>query len=110
MDASPQHAADAAVTIVLEGRQDAVNAPALRFRLTDHIEAGQVDIVVDMAAADFVDSAALAALVQGMKRCRERGGDLSLVLPIDESAARVFRLTKFDQVFRVLPAGEARVA
>ena len=48
---------------------------------------------------DFLDSAALAALVQALKRTRERGGSFVLVRPRDPAAMRVFELTKLDRVF-----------
>ncbi len=86
-------------TIVLRGRLDALNAMDLRKQIDDLIEAGTVRIVVDIGAADFVDSAGLAALAKGMKECRKQGGDLRVVTPRNENAARVFALTRFDQVF-----------
>ena len=63
------------------------------------IDDGIVRIVVDLASAEFVDSAGLAALAKGMKDCRSHGGDLRIVSPLHEDAMRVFALTRFDQVF-----------
>ena len=87
------------VVIGLTGRLDVVEAGSVRTILTDHIEADRHRLIVDLSAIEFVDSAGLAALVQGMKRCRQGGGDLRLVTPTDHATSRVFELTKFDRVF-----------
>ncbi len=88
------------VRLVVDGRLDAETAPALRDAITAHIEHGVVNLVVDMTSISFVDSAGLAALVSGMKRSRQAGGDLQLVRPTSTTAFRVFELTQFDQIFR----------
>ena len=86
-------------TIQVNGRLDAVRAVDLRTEIATAVERGIVRIVVDLADAEFVDSAGLAALAKGMKDCRSLGGDLRIVSPSNEDATRVFALTRFDQVF-----------
>lgn len=85
--------------LIVDGRLDAVTAPDLRHAIAEHLDRGLVDLVVDLAAVTFIDSAGLAALVSGMKRSRQGGGDLRLVRPIAANAFRVFELTRFDRVF-----------
>lgn len=84
----------------VEGRLDAAAAPDLRASIAQEIEEGAVELIVDLDAVDYIDSAALAALVNGMKQARERGGNLQLVRPRSAHAFRVFELTRFDRVFR----------
>lgn len=86
-------------TIAIAGRLDAVRAVELRSEIDDAISDGIVRLVVDLSEANFVDSAGLAALAKGMKDCRQRNGDLRVVSATHEDAARVFSLTRFDQVF-----------
>ena len=86
-------------TVTVEERLDALRAGALREELADVISAGVTRIIVDLSAATFVDSAGLAALAKGMKDCRLAGGDLRIVASQQADAARVFSLTRFDQVF-----------
>lgn len=86
-------------TIQVDGRLDAVRAVDLRTEIATAVDDGITRIVVDLADAEFVDSAGLAALAKGMKDCRSRGGDLRIVSPRHEDASRVFTLTRFDQVF-----------
>ncbi|TFD30669.1 STAS domain-containing protein [Cryobacterium cryoconiti] len=89
--------------VALTGRLDAVAAPELRLRLTEADVAGCANVVFDLSAVTFVDSAGLAVLVWLRRRCRAEGGDVVLVSPDLVDAMRVFRLTQFDQVFRMLP-------
>lgn len=98
-DGGPSSADEHAARVVLSGRVDAVVAPELRARLTTAVDEGATSLEVDLAAVEFLDSAALAALVQALKRTRERGGSFVLVRPHDPAAMRVFELTKLDRVF-----------
>lgn len=86
-------------TIAVAGRLDALRAAELRTEIDQAIEGDIVRIIVDLSEADFVDSAGLAALAKGMKDCRQKNGDLRIVAAAHPDAARVFSLTRFDQVF-----------
>jgi len=86
-------------TVKVHGRLDALEAPALRQEISDQIASGEIRLVIDLSEIEFVDSAGLAALVKGLKDTRSAGGDLRLVRPAAEDAMRVFRLTRFDEVF-----------
>ena len=97
-------------TIDVTGRLDAVRAVELRTQIATAILDGTVRIIVDLSAAEFVDSAGLAALAKGMKDCRGAGGDLRVVAAKTPDAARVFQLTRFDQVFRMADTAEDLVA
>lgn len=97
-------------TIRVEERLDALRAVELRTELSEAINAGVSRIIVDLATATFVDSAGLAALAKGMKDCRTLGGDLRVVSAVHPDAARVFSLTRFDQVFTMGPSAEALIS
>lgn len=85
--------------ITFSGRLDALVAPDMRQSIREAIAAGHRSLVLDLSDADFIDSAALAAFVEGMKNVQRRDGDLRLVQPRSNDAMRVFRLTKFDEIF-----------
>ena len=89
-------------TIVLLGRLDAVEAPALREQFAEIFRAGAITVVVDLVGVSFIDSAGLAALVRARRDAQSAGGDLVLIRPADEAALRVFRLTQFDEVFQMV--------
>ena len=95
--------------ITPSGRLDAFNIADLRDAVTDYLDQGICQLVIDLSQTTFFDSAAMAVLVSGLKRSRQLGGDLKLVSPQVEEAQRIFHLTRFDRVFdMVATAAEAR--
>lgn len=94
-------------TVLVAGRLDAVSAPDLRAEVDRLAEAGYVTLIIDLSDVRFLDSAGLAALVRARRECRAQGGDVVLISPRTDAALRVFRLTQFDQIFRLVPAREA---
>jgi anti-anti-sigma regulatory factor len=54
----------------------------------------------------MLDSAGLAVLVSALKRSRLKNGNVRLVWPKAEDAARILKLTKFDQVFALIKLSE----
>lgn len=82
-----------------EGRLDAFSAPELRALMDAQLEAGTENVVFDLSATTFLDSAGMAVLVSVLKRTRQGGGDTRLVWPAEEAARRILRLTRFDRVF-----------
>ena len=94
------------VTLKLDGRLDALKEPSLRSAIDEQLSAGPTALVIDLADVEFVDSAGLAALVKGMKDARRDGGDLRLVSPVSADAMRVFKLTRFDQVFSMFDTAD----
>lgn len=95
------HDGAGAALVVVVGRLDAVEAPELDRVLDALVGDGDVRLQVDLTDVTFLDSAGLAVLVRARRRARGAGGDVELVRPRSEEAMRVFRLTQFDQVFRM---------
>lgn len=87
------------VTIRLSGRVDAFVAQPARAALDAEVERGIRHFLCDLSDVEFLDSAGMAVLVSLLKRARQAGGDVKLVLPRAEAALRILRLTKFDRVF-----------
>lgn len=85
--------------IELEGRFDAHEAAPFR-ELVDGVLENSANLSVVLTAVDFVDSTALAELVRAMKRCREAGGDLTLVRPSDPVRV-ILELTRLDAAFTI---------
>ena len=61
---------------------------------------GSAVVVVDLRRVSFLDSTILGTLVGGLRRMRERGGELKLVYPLPP-ANRIFALTGLDALFPV---------
>jgi len=84
------------------GRLTATGAPLLRAAVSDLIDAGQANVVIDMAALEFVDSSGLGALVGALKSARVAGGDLRIAA-VPEAVQTVLHLTNLDRVLRDYP-------
>lgn len=83
------------------GELDLHTAPQLRESLMAAIDEGRLQVLVNLADVAFMDSTALGVLVAGLKRAREAGGDLALVVP-DGPPRKVLTLTGLDRAFTIL--------
>jgi len=104
------------ITILeISGRFDAYSAPNVADWLKRTTSSplggkeGGARIVVNLTGVNFIDSTGLATLVQGMKRCRERGGDLFLS-NLQKPASIIFELTRLDKAFHIFADQDAAVA
>lgn len=82
------------------GEIDVATAPPLRDRLQALTAAGRSTVVVDLLGVSFLDSTALGVLVGALKRCRESGGDLPLVIT-EPRILKVFEITGLTDVFSI---------
>lgn len=89
----------------LSGRFDAYVTPPIDEWLERAAAADPAHVVVNLAGVTFVDSTALATLVQAMRRCRQQHGDLRLC-GLQPPVRIIFDLTRLDRAFKVYP-GEA---
>ena len=95
--------------IAVSGEIDVATAPQLRECLHRVIAQGESTIVLDLLGVTFLDSTALGVLVGALKRCRELGGDLHIVVA-DPRILKIFEITGLTNVFTIaesLPAAGA---
>ena len=96
--------------ITVVGEIDVATAPQLREALHRVIAEGQSTVVLDLLAVTFLDSTALGVLVGGLKRCRELGGELHIVVA-DARIRKIFEITGLNKVFPLADcAGRSRCA
>lgn len=96
----------------VHGELDMATSPQLRDGLQQLVDAGDRQVVVDLAGVGFMDSSALGALVLIFKAMREVGGRLSLAA-VQPTVRSVLTVTSVDQVIHVydsVPAAEADVS
>lgn len=91
----------------LSGRFDAYEEPAVRQWLDQSSRPAQV--VVNLNGVNFIDSTALSTLVQSMKHCREKNGDLHLC-NLQQPVRVIFELTRLDRAFEIFPSESEAVA
>ena len=96
------------ITIVdLYGRFDAQETAKVRQALSKAAaKTKPAYVAVNLEEVKFIDSSGLAALVQGMKRCRKNGGDLYLY-NLKKNVRIIFELTRLDKAFSIFPDEDA---
>jgi anti-anti-sigma factor len=77
-----------ATVLTPEGELDIATAPRLREQLTEAIEAGADRLVIDLRGVTFMDSVALAVLLQAHRKIEE--GRMAIVLAPDSYARLIF--------------------
>lgn len=82
------------------GEVDVYTAPMLRDQIRELAAKGAVHLIADLSRVDFLDSTGLGALVGGLKRLREVGGSLALVV----STPRIGRIFQITGLTKALPA------
>jgi anti-sigma B factor antagonist len=88
--------------VSVDGELDLHTAPELEQAFATILARGGRTVVVDLVGVDFLDSAALAALLRALPRFRARGGRLVLVTE-DRRILRTFEITGLDRTFDIEP-------
>ncbi len=97
---------DGGLVITLAGELDAYHAPALRETFGELLDDTRPEtVVLDLTAVTFLDSTALGAIVGALKRVRQAGGELRVVLP-ETPARRIFEVTSLDRALDVRDSRE----
>lgn len=81
------------------GRLNMVAAPSLRAAVDQAVADGHRQIVVDLEETSFIDSSGLGALVAGLKKTRQHGGDLRIARA-QKQIRTVLSLTNLDRILR----------
>jgi anti-sigma B factor antagonist len=85
------------------GEVDVYTAPLLREQMRELPAKGAVHLIADLSRVDFLDSTGLGALVGGLKRLREAGGSLALVISTPR-ILRIFQITGLTKALAVQPS------
>jgi anti-sigma B factor antagonist len=89
------------------GELDAFTVSQFRQALADM--ASSKRLVIDMSGIPFVDSAGLGALIGGIRRTRELGGDVAVACN-RPTLIRLLRTTGFDRIVTVVETVEEAAA
>jgi anti-sigma B factor antagonist len=87
------------------GEVDVYTAPMLREQIRELAAKGAVHLIADLGRVDFLDSTGLGALVGGLKRLREAGGSLALVISTPR-ILRIFQITGLTKVLAIQRSAE----
>ena len=105
-----QHrSADPWEVLDISGEIDLSTAPALRSHLDELIHGGTRRLVINLTPVSFMDSTGLSVLVSAVKSMRDAGGEISVVCT-NPAIAKIFTITRLDQLLAVHPSVDAAVA
>jgi anti-sigma B factor antagonist len=93
----------------LEGEIDLHVSPNLTAALNRMIDKKPKQLVVDLSRVTYIDSAGLAALIEGMQKIEAYGGKLALA-GLQETVRSIFEIARLDQVFRIFTDVNAALA
>lgn len=99
---------DGHVVVALGGELDLVDAADVAAALVT-VTALEPEIIMDLAALEFIDSSGVAALVRGRTYARHAGGDLLLAAP-RQPVLRVLAITRLADNFSVHASVEEAAA
>jgi anti-sigma B factor antagonist len=88
-----------------EGDLDVYTVGSLRDALGSIVEQDSPKVVVDLDSVPFMDSSGLGALMGGVRRLREAGGDLAISCT-REQHLKLFTITGFGEGVSIAPTVE----
>lgn len=86
------------LTLALEGRLDTNTAPELEITLKSAID-GVTELVIDMAALDYLSSAGLRVLLGAQKTMNKQGS--MKVTHVNETIMEIFEVTGFADILTI---------
>src|SRR5260370_40316547 len=93
----------------LEGEIDLHVSPTVTASLNIMIEKKPKQLVVVLSRATYIDSAGLAAFIEGMQKVEAYGGKFVLT-SLQEIVLWIFEISRLGQRFRILPVGDLALA
>ncbi len=95
-----QEQVNGADVLRLEGRLDASSSKEIKDRISDLAKNKRVNLVVDMAGINFIDSSGLGSLVASLRSVNNLGGDIRIASLQDQVRA-IFELTRLHRIFEI---------
>ena len=87
--------------VAVTGEIDLFTAPQFKQRMSQPIDAGRSNVVVDLTETTFIDSSSLGVLIGAHRRLKQRNGSLVVVCDND-AIVKTFKITGLDGVFTLV--------
>ena len=88
------------VVISVKGRMDATTSPDLEKQLTEMIDQGDTDLIIDFAGLDYISSAGLRSILATAKKLKAKNGTFSLAA-LQDVVKEVFEISGFDAIIPI---------
>jgi len=86
--------------LTLRGRLDAQVSGLVKERLQALIDAGAVSLVLNLQEVDFLDSSGLGVVVAGLRRIKEKKGEIKLA-GLRPEVRSIFDMTRVTRLFHI---------
>ena len=102
---------DGDITILTVNGDLVIGDPETTFKrtVTQLLEEGRVNLLVDLSSVGFLDSSGLGALVRALTQSQKEGGQTKL-LNAGPQVRKLLQMTKLDSVFEIHSDLEAAVS
>lgn len=97
------------IGVTVEGRLDAATVPTLEQTLQRLLLEGQVRLVIDLAAVNYISSSGLRAMLTARRQARSRGGDVYLC-SLHPRVREIFEMVGFVSVFGIYASRDQAAA
>jgi anti-sigma B factor antagonist/stage II sporulation protein AA (anti-sigma F factor antagonist) len=95
--------ADEAVVLAVGGSMDADNAHELDKAIEARIEAGNLEMVLDLGGLEYISSAGLRVIMKSAKKLEVRQGSI-IIVGLRGVVEEVFKVSGFYSLFRTYPS------
>ena len=90
------------VIIRTEGRMDAVSTPVLERNISEEVDKGKKQLVLDFAKIDYLSSAGMRLLLSMTKKLNAKGEGLHLC-SVSEEVMEIIRMAGFERILHIFP-------
>ena len=101
---------EATRSLVPCGELDSATAGDVRHRIEQALAAGKRRVIVDLSETTYMETSALAALLDANARVKRFGARLLVVIPSESRVRLLFSITRLDNVLQILESRDAAIA
>jgi anti-sigma B factor antagonist len=91
--------------VSVAGEVNLARSPELRSQLMELIEQQPQQLIVDLAAVEYMDSSGVATLIEVLRRQHQGGGTMALA-GLRPKVRSIFEIARLDTVFTILDDAE----
>ena len=94
---------DQVAVVTVAGSIDALTSGEVSSHLANQISQGYRQLLLDLSQVEYMSSAGLRAIMDGLKASRQAGGDLRLAAP-QPGVEKVLRMAGFPSIMKSYPS------
>lgn len=84
----------------LSGRLDATSSPNLESKVTEQIESGHKNLVLDFGNVEYLSSAGMRLLLSATRRLANNGGKLC-ICTVDDEVMEIIKVAGFERILNI---------